>query len=85
MVQGNINLIEAAVKHGVKKFVLVTSIGAGAWGRRRAAARARASCTIAKPHRFPALLPAWRALAGLGLRPAAAPRRQRRALCPRLS
>lgn len=27
--QGNINLIEAAVKHGVKKFVLVTSIGTG--------------------------------------------------------
>ncbi|KAL4450594.1 hypothetical protein ABPG77_000950 [Micractinium sp. CCAP 211/92] len=26
---GNINLIEAAVKHGVKKFVLVTSIGTG--------------------------------------------------------
>jgi hypothetical protein len=28
-VQGNINLIEAAVRHGVKKFVLVTSIGTG--------------------------------------------------------
>lgn len=28
--QGNINLIEAAVRHGVKKFVLVTSIGTGA-------------------------------------------------------
>ncbi|KAI3434499.1 hypothetical protein D9Q98_002574 [Chlorella vulgaris] len=27
--QGNINLIEAAVRHGVKKFVLVTSIGTG--------------------------------------------------------
>ena len=26
-VQGNINLIEAALKKGVKKFVLVTSIG----------------------------------------------------------
>lgn len=31
--QGNINLIEAAVKHGVKKFVLVTSIGTGSTGR----------------------------------------------------
>lgn len=28
--QGNINLIDAAVRHGVKKFVLVTSIGTGA-------------------------------------------------------
>lgn len=28
--QGNINLINAAVRHGVKKFVLVTSIGVGA-------------------------------------------------------
>lgn len=28
-VQGNINLIEAAAKKGVKKFVLVTSIGTG--------------------------------------------------------
>ena len=27
--QGNINLINAAIKHGVKRFVLVTSIGAG--------------------------------------------------------
>lgn len=27
--QGNINLIEAALRHGVKKFVLVTSIGTG--------------------------------------------------------
>lgn len=27
--QGNINLIEAAVRHGVKKFILVTSIGTG--------------------------------------------------------
>ena len=27
--QGNINLIEAAVKKGVKKFVLVTSVGCG--------------------------------------------------------
>lgn len=27
--QGNINLIEAAAKKGVKKFVLVTSIGTG--------------------------------------------------------
>lgn len=27
--QGNINVIEAAARHGVKKFVLVTSIGAG--------------------------------------------------------
>lgn len=27
--QGNINIIEAAVKKGVKKFVLVTSIGCG--------------------------------------------------------
>jgi nucleoside-diphosphate-sugar epimerase len=27
--QGNINLIEAAARHGVKKFVLVTSIGTG--------------------------------------------------------
>lgn len=27
--QGNINLIDAAVRHGVKKFVLVTSIGTG--------------------------------------------------------
>lgn len=27
--QGNINLIEAAVKHGVQKFILVTSIGTG--------------------------------------------------------
>lgn len=27
--QGNINLIEAAKKKGVKKFVLVTSIGTG--------------------------------------------------------
>ena len=26
---GNINLIEAALRHGVKKFVLVTSIGTG--------------------------------------------------------
>jgi nucleoside-diphosphate-sugar epimerase len=25
--QGNINLIEAAVKKGVKKFILVTSVG----------------------------------------------------------
>ena len=29
MLQGNINLIEAAAKKGVKKFVLVTSIGTG--------------------------------------------------------
>jgi hypothetical protein len=27
--QGNINIIEAAVKKGVKKFVLVTSLGCG--------------------------------------------------------
>jgi len=27
--QGNINLIEAAMKHGVQKFILVTSIGTG--------------------------------------------------------
>lgn len=27
--QGNINLIDAAVRHGVKKFILVTSIGTG--------------------------------------------------------
>ncbi len=27
--QGNINLIEAALKHGVQKFILVTSIGTG--------------------------------------------------------
>jgi nucleoside-diphosphate-sugar epimerase len=27
--QGNINLIEAAIKHGVQKFILVTSIGTG--------------------------------------------------------
>ena len=26
---GNINLIEAAAKHGVKKFILITSIGTG--------------------------------------------------------
>ena len=29
MLQGNINLIEAAAKKGVKKFILVTSIGTG--------------------------------------------------------
>ena len=29
MLQGTINLIEAAAKKGVKKFVLVTSIGTG--------------------------------------------------------
>ncbi len=29
VLQGNINLIEAAAKKGVKKFVLVTSIGTG--------------------------------------------------------
>ena len=28
-VQGNINLIEAAAKKGVKKFILLTSIGVG--------------------------------------------------------
>lgn len=28
--QGNLTLIEAALRHGVKKFVLVTSIGTGA-------------------------------------------------------
>jgi uncharacterized protein YbjT (DUF2867 family) len=27
--QGNINLIDAAIKKGVKKFVLVTSLGCG--------------------------------------------------------
>ena len=32
--QGNINLIDAAVRHGVKKFVLVTSIGTGELRRR---------------------------------------------------
>ncbi len=29
LVQGNINLIEAAAKKGVKKFILLTSIGVG--------------------------------------------------------
>ena len=29
MLQGNINVIEAAAKAGVKKFILVTSIGTG--------------------------------------------------------
>jgi len=28
-IQGNINLIEAAAKKGVKKFILLTSIGVG--------------------------------------------------------
>ncbi len=27
--EGNINIIEAAIKKGVKKFILVTSVGCG--------------------------------------------------------